>query len=42
MKKKLVTFTRSSNDMFHDMLKAEFVTLVSLKVKHFILQHIHT
>ncbi len=32
-KKKIATFTMwYSNDMFHHMLKAEFVTLVSLKV----------
>ncbi len=30
--KKLVTFMWYSNDMFHDMFKAEFVTTVSLKV----------
>ncbi len=30
--KKNVTFMWYANDMFHYMLKAEFVTLVSLKV----------
>ncbi len=30
--KKIVTFTWHSNDMFHYVLKAEFVALVGLKV----------
>ncbi len=30
--KKIVTFMWHSNDTFHYMFKAEFVTLVSLKV----------